>query len=114
VVVPVTFDYELILIKMEAGENDLGDPITVRSERPVLCDVLSVGRNEHYQAAAHGLKPELVFVVSKWDYDGEKEVEFEGKKYNVLRTYQPKNAKGLGDFETMELVCEGVVNRGNA
>jgi len=53
-------------------------------------------------------------VISKWDYDGEKEVEFEGKKYNVLRTYQAKKAKGLGDFETLELVCEGVVNRGNA
>ena len=110
----MTFDYELILIKIEAGENDLGDPITVRTERPVLCDVLSVGRNEHYQAAAHGLKPELVFVVSKWDYQGEKEVVFDGERYNVLRTYEPKKSKGLGDFETLELVCEGVVNRGNA
>ena len=110
----MTFDHELVLVRIEPGENDLGDPITVRTERPILCDVLSVGRNEHYQAAAHGLKPELVFVISKWDYEGEKEVEFEGKKYNVLRTYEPKKSKGLGDFETMELVCEGVVNRGNA
>ena len=110
----MTFDHELVLVRIEAGENDLGDPITIRTKKPILCDVSSVGRNEHYQAAAHGLKPELVFVISKWDYDGEKEVEFEGKKYNVLRTYQPKKAKVLGDFETMELVCEGVVNRGNA
>ena len=110
----MTFDHELVLVRIEAGENDLGDPITIRTEKPILCDVSSVGRNEHYQAAAHGLKPELVFVISKWDYDGEKEVEFEGKKYNVLRTYEPKKSKGLGDFETMELVCEGVVNRGNA
>lgn len=110
----MTFDHELILIKTEEGENDLGDPITIRAEKPVLCDVLSVGRSEHYQAAAHGLKPELVFVVSKWDYQGEKEVVFDGERYNVLRTYRPKTAKGLGDFETVELVCEGVVNRGNA
>ncbi len=110
----MTFDHELILIKTEEAENDLGDPITIRAEKPVLCDVLSVGRSEHYQAAAHGLKPELVFVVSKWDYQGEKEVVFDGERYNVLRTYRPKTAKGLGDFETVELVCEGVVNRGNA
>jgi len=110
----VTFDYELILIQTEEGENELGDPIIIRTEKPVLCDVLSVGRSEHYQAAAHGLKPELVFVVSKWDYQGEKEVVFDGERYNVLRTYEPKKSKGLGDFETLELVCEGVVNRGNA
>ena len=110
----MTFDHELVLIRIEAGENDLGDPITIRTEMPILCDVMSVGRSEHYQAAAHGLKPEIVFVVSRWDYDGEKEVEFEGKKYTVLRTYEPKKSKGLGDFETLELVCEGVVNRGNA
>lgn len=110
----MTFDSELILISIEPGENDLGDPITIRTEKPILCDVMSVGRSEHYQAAAHGLKPELVFVISKWDYDGEKEVEFEGERYNVLRTYEPKKSKGLGDFETLELVCEGVVNRGNA
>ena len=110
----MTFDYELILIQTEEGENELGDPIIIRTEKPVLCDVLSVGRNEHYQAASHGLKPELVFVVSRWDYEGEKEVVFEGKNYTVLRTYEPKKSKGLGDFETMELVCEGVVNRGNA
>ncbi len=110
----MTFDSELILISIEPGENDLGDPITIRTERPILCDVLSVGRSEHYQAAAHGLKPEIVFVVNRYEYQGEKEVVFEGENYTVLRTYRPKTAKGLGDFETMELVCEGVVNRGNA
>ena len=110
----MTFDHELILVKTQDGQNDLGDPIIIRTEKPVLCDVLSVGRSEHYQAAAHGLKPELVFVVSKWDYQGEKEVVFDGERYNVLRTYEPKKSKGLGDFETLELVCEGVVNRGNA
>ena len=110
----MTFDHELVLVRIEAGENDLGDPITIRTKKPILCDVMSVGRFEHYQAAAHGLKPEIVFVVSRWDYEGEKEVEFEGERYNVLRTYQPKKVNGLGDFETMELVCEGVVNRGNA
>lgn len=110
----MTFDYELILIQTGEGENELGDPIIIRTEKPVLCDVLSVGRSEHYQAAAHGLKPELVFVVSRWDYEGEKEVVFEGKRYNVLRTYEPKQSKGFADYETVELVCEGVINRAGA
>ena len=39
----MTFDHELVLVRIEAGENDPGDPIIIRTEKPVLCDVLSVG-----------------------------------------------------------------------
>jgi len=80
----------------------------------VLCGVVSVGRYEHYQAAAHGLRPELVFVVYRWGYEGAKEVVFEGKSYHVLRTYEPKQSKGLAGYETVELVCEGVINSAGA
>lgn len=110
----MTFDYELILIGSESGENDMGDPILIPTRKSILCDVQSVTRSEHYQAAANGLKPEIVFVVNKYDYEGEKQVEFEGKSYNVIRTYIPKRSRDIGDFETLELVCEGVVNIGNA
>jgi len=41
-------------------------------------------------------------------------VMFEGKRYNVLRTYEPKQSKGFADYETVELVCEGVINRAGA
>ena len=116
----MTFDHELILIGTEPGENELGDPILVPVRRSVLCDVLSVTRSEHYQAAAHGLKPEIVFVVNRYEYQGEKEVEFEGRGYRVMRTYRASQgpsaryAKQIGDIDAMELVCEGVVHGGNA
>lgn len=111
----MTMDNELVLIgKTGYSTNTIGDAIPTEPKTTVLCGVKSITRTEHYQAAAHGLKPEIVFVVSKWDYQGEKEVKFEGERYNVLRTYEPKKSKGLGDFETLELVCEGVVNRANA
>lgn len=107
----MTFDYELILIGSEPGENEMGDPITIPTRKSILCDVQSVTRSEHYQAATHGLKPEIVFVVNKYDYEGEKQAEFEGKAYNVIRTYTPKKSKDISDFETLELVCEGLVNK---
>jgi len=31
-----------------------------------------------------------------------------------MRTYLPRRSKSIGDFETIELVCEGVVHSGNA
>jgi SPP1 family predicted phage head-tail adaptor len=106
----MTFDYELTLIKDTYTGNDLGDAITIENRIDILCDVLSVTRNEHYAAAAHGLKPEIVFVVNKFDYDGQKEIEFEGNRYSVLREYMPKRARGISDFETIELVCQGAIN----
>ncbi len=122
----MTFDNELFLITETEEEDEMGDLIRTRKIKPVLCDVLSVTRSEHYEAAALGHKPSIVFVVSKWDYEGEKEVNFggalsgDGKKviggtsYNVTRTFEPKLAKAFGAFETIELVCEGAVNHGHA
>ena len=106
----MTFDHELILLSVELTETEWGDIIEQPVRRAVLCDLLSVTRSEHYQAAAHGLKPENVFVVNRYEYLGEKEVEFEGKEYRVMRTYEPKKAQGIGDFEVVELVCEGVAH----
>jgi len=110
----VTFDHELILVSTKEEENELGDIVLVPVRRPVLCDVMSVTRSEHYQAAAYGLQPEVVFVINRYEYQGEKEAEFEGREYRVIRTYQPKRARDIGDFETMELVCEGVAHGAGA
>jgi SPP1 family predicted phage head-tail adaptor len=106
----MTFDYELTLISSTYTVNNIGDSIPTETRTDVLCDVQSVTRSEHYSAAANGLKPEIVFVVNKFEYDGQKEVEFENKRYKVDRAYSPKKSKGIEDFENLELVCSGLVN----
>ncbi len=35
-----------------------------------------------------GLKPEIKFIIHEFEYEGEKEVKFEGERYEVLRTYR--------------------------
>lgn len=110
----MTYDYELTLISLVDGENDMGDPIKKPVERKILCDVQSITKSEHYAAAAYGLKPEIVFIVNKYDYENEKDVIFEGKHYKVDRTYIPKKSKDISDFESIELVCSGLVNNNAA
>lgn len=130
----MTFDYELTLISVGSvlemaedvnitggydtrdlsTENELGDIIRKERRVDVLCDVQSVTRTEHYAAAAHGLIPDIVFIVNQYEYSGEKEVEFEGRRYKVMRVYRPKMSKGIDDFESIELICQGVVNYGTA
>lgn len=108
----MAFDHELILIDTVSSVNDIGDSITTEIRTTVLCDEISVTRSEHYSAHARGLRPEKVFVINKHEYSGQDDVEFEGRKYTVIRSFAPKIYKGIADFENLELVCQGAVNNG--
>lgn len=56
--------------------------------RVVYCTVKSVGMRETYEAMSHGLKPEWVFELThSFEYQGEKECEFKGIRYRIIRTY---------------------------
>ena len=107
-----TFDHELTLIDFETTRNEYGDIITQPIKTVVLCDLESVTRSEHYAAAQSGLRPESVFIVNKHEYNGQKEVEFEGDRYEVLRTYAPKKQDDISLFDTIELTCQGLTNDG--
>ena len=95
------------LISITTTENDMGDTIEVQDERQVFADKQSIRQSEFYQAAATGLRPELMFVVRSIDYNDEKKLKYNGKEYTIIRTYDK-------DGELTELVCQGVVNRANA
>lgn len=103
----MTYDHELTLILPgRIEEDEIGNQIPIDpKETTVLCSLKSVGRSEFYNAAATGLRPELVFVVHGYEYSGERLVEFEGKRYNVVRTY-------ANDYEEIELTCERVIGSG--
>ena len=92
------------LISVTVTENDMGDIIETPVEREVFADKQSIRQSEFYQAAATGLRPELMFVVRSIDYEGEPKLKYNGKKYAIIRTYDK-------DGELTELICQGVVNK---
>lgn len=93
---------ELIKLIAYSESTDMyGITRRASSEKEIFAKIESVGTNEFYQAAASGLKPTIKFVIADYlDYSGEKEVEWNGKEYNVLRTYRKNN--------TLEITCYGV------
>lgn len=95
------------LISVTASENDMGDIIETLVEREVFADKQSIRQSEFYQAAATGLRPELMFVVRSVDYNQEPKLKHGDKTYTIIRTYDR-------DGELIELVCQGVVNNANA
>ena len=72
---------------------------TESEPREVMCQVDSVTRNEFFEAGRNGLNPEYVFRVFFGDYDGERIVEYKGKRYGIYRTYHGRN-------DMMELYAE--------
>lgn len=83
--------------------NDLGDTVLTPTDRLVYVNRSSVRQSEFYQAQAVGLRPELMFEMRRSDYQDEPKIKYEGKTYDIIRTYE-KNK----DF--IELIAQGVVN----
>ncbi|MCP3025413.1 phage head closure protein [Halobacillus sp. A5] len=100
-----TFDHELTLIHVSYEEDEIGNQKKVEEKRTILCNVNSISKSEFYDASVQGIKPEIEFIINKFEYENESKVEFEGVKYSVIRTYSI-------NFEEIELTCERVVGNG--
>lgn len=98
-------DKAIYLVSSAKAQNDPGDTVKTSVKRRVYAEKLSIGQTEYYQAAATGLRPELKLVVWTREYQGEQAVEYGGRLYSIVRTFE-------ADSENIELVCSGVVNKG--
>lgn len=87
------------LISRTYTQDEIGQFIETESKRQVYCDVGSITRTEWYDAGRNGMQPAYVFTMFAPDYQGEKIVEFEGKRYGVYRTWIARN-------ETIEVYVE--------
>ena len=64
-----------------------------------------VYQSEFYNAGQIGLKPSLtLFIANKVDYSGQKLLEYEGKRYSVIRVDWTAQRDGIS------LICEERIN----
>lgn len=75
------------LISVTNEKNAYGIESGTESRRDVFVNVQSVTRQEFFDAGQAGLQPQYVFVMFGPDYEGEKVVEYKGRRYSVYRTY---------------------------
>ena len=101
------FEGVAILKKAVITQDESLNEVATYTERTVFVRPRSVFASEFYQAAAVGLKPALILVLSNFaDYDDEKLVEYNGKEYTVTRVYQRP------DKDAVELTLEERVING--
>lgn len=82
-------DDVITLVTKTYTVTDYGDVTATESTRDVFADIRSVGMREKYEALQAGLDPEFVFVLTDFEeYEGEDEIEYNGERYRVIRTYR--------------------------
>ena len=91
------------LVKITYENNEYGDPKRKSTKRQVFANKKSIRQSEFYQAAVSDFRPELMFIVRYIDYEGEEELIYNDKQYNIIRTYSTQD-------EFIELICQGVVS----
>lgn len=71
------------------GVFDVPDNI----QNEVFAEVMSASQNEFYKARENGIEPELVFKLTDYgDYNGEKILVYDEKRFRVIRTYIKEEA----------------------
>lgn len=77
-----------VLIGTQYESDEIGRQIpTLEVETTVFCDISSISLEEITAAGKIGLKPQYKITLFRYDYDGQKLVNLEGKRYSVYRTY---------------------------
>ena len=88
--------------------DEYGNEIQTVNETTVFVQPKGVYSSEYYNAAQIGLKPSItLFIANRLDYDGQKELTFDGKDYSVIRVDWTAQRDGIS------LICEERVNHGN-
>lgn len=88
------------LIDVTEGKDASGfDTKAAETRRTdIFCNKKDVHSSEWHQAAAQGKMLDAMFIIHSIDYEAEKQLAHENKRYSVERTYD------RGEF--VELICQ--------
>ena len=87
------------LIGKAITKNEYKQEVETDTRTEIMALYESVSQSEFYKGGEAGLKPEFRLTTAIIDYSGEKEVELDGKRYGIYRTFEV-------DKDYIELYCE--------
>ena len=103
--------YDGVAILKSYGEptfDEYGNEIRNIKETTVFVQPKGVYSSEYYNAAQVGLKPSLTLYISnRADYEGQKELTFDGRDYSVIRVDWNAQRDGIS------LICEERAKHGS-
>jgi len=87
------------LVKEAITYDEIKQPIKTLTSREVYAQLRGIARAEWFEAGRNGMNPDMTFIMSALDYQGEKIIDWNGVRYGVYRTY-------IGRNDRIELYCE--------
>ena len=75
------------LIVTAYTKDTLGQYTYASTKRTVFAKCTSVSQTEWFEGGRIGLNPQYRFTLFAGDYAGEKELEYNGTRYTIYRTY---------------------------
>ena len=97
---------ECKLLSTTYTTNSIGVQTETTTETVIpIMKIEDIYSNEFYQAASQGFKPELRLRTSSLNYNGEKELEYMGIIYTIIRTQTPA-------IDETVLICERKLKNG--
>lgn len=79
---------EAVLIGFTVTKNEYNQQIKVPTRTEIYVNEQSVGQAEFFNAGEQGFKAELSLSTALVDYDGQDSIEYEGKVYDIYRTFK--------------------------
>jgi len=103
--------YDDVAILKAYGEptfDEYGNEILPIIETEIFVQPRGVYSSEYYNAAQLGLKPSVTLYISnRLDYEGQKELTFDGRDYSVIRVDWNAQRDGIS------LICEERTDNGS-
>ena len=82
----------IYLIDKIQEEDDIGNSISsFETSKKSYAKKQSVRTSEFYNAVEAGFNPSIEFAIKKLNYNEEKELDYNGVRYSIIRTADPKN-----------------------
>lgn len=82
----------IYLYKKVPATDEVGNQIpTFSSPKKCYAKRQSVRTKEFYSAVEIGITPNIEFETKRLNYDDEEELEWNNKRYQIIRTIDPKN-----------------------
>lgn len=91
------------LIGKTYATDQIGQKTPLESKRLVMANINSISAAEFFRAGENGLKANIMFSIWLTDYLEEEEIEFNGTRYSVYRTF-------VNDKGRIELYCQKKVS----
>lgn len=89
----------VFLVGQTYATDSIGQQVATETKTQIFASINSISRDEYFTASSQGLKPQYQVRINRYEYDGQKEIEINGERYAVYRSY-------VGKGEMLDLYVE--------